>query len=748
MTLTPGQPRLSWSEWLIYGATPDQRAGRLQATGLRDELRGLLQQLSHVKAASEAAIKDAVADLRDRNVAESLRGIPVERLKDHVKTVRPRLLEANGYRTLADLRGVSSARLRQISGIGPASSEQIVRAVNELCVHLQRERVDLPTPAQIGAKHAAVLRAAYQRVRCRDVSQADIAALENTVLSVETALGDVKRAGPIWRRIFSRTSSEPQVASAYCNLLQVNASTNCRDRLRKAQRLLDSLIPPAHLEELVADYEKRYADYFAVLERFLDQTTATALSQGISQDRGRYGSVPSQIADRVDAVELSLDMLKVDLRGYQEFGAKYLVHQRRTVLGDEMGLGKTIQSLAAMTHLKNAEGASHFFVVCPASIVGNWAREITNRTNIALRLVHGEGRTDEFRCWQCHGGVAVTSYETLRSLDVSSQQKIHFLVSDEAHYIKNPQAQRSINVRHLASVSDRIVLMTGTALENHPKEFVSLIHACDPVLGNALAKEAQSIKTMIGVKRFEQMVAPVYLRRNQEDVLRELPECIEVEELVTLSAKELVTYGELVDGGNVMAMRQAANGRSADSAKMQRLAELGKEYREASKKIVIFSYFLRSLDLAGEVLGEHFRIDGRVPPNKRMGLIDDFSKTKGFAPLVCQITAGGVGINLQSASAVILLEPQFKPTTEWQAIKRVHRMGQSTRVVVHRLVAHGTVDESLQILLAGKTELFNSYARESAIKDASPAAVDADDAELSRRLLEMELARRRSSKVG
>jgi SNF2 family DNA or RNA helicase len=130
-----------------------------------------------------------------------------------------------------------------------------------------------------------------------------------------------------------------------------------------------------------------------------------------------------------------------------------------------------------------------------------------------------------------------------------------------------------------------------------------------------------------------------------------------------------------------------------------------------------------------------------------MGLIDDFSKTKGFAPLVCQITAGGVGINLQSASAVILLEPQFKPTTEWQAIKRVHRMGQSTRVVVHRLVARETVDESLQILLAGKTELFNSYARESVIKDASPAAVDADDAELSRRLLEMEFARRSSSKV-
>lgn len=110
--------------------------------------------------------------------------------------------------------------------------------------------------------------------------------------------------------------------------------------------------------------------------------------------------------------------------------------------------------------------------------------------------------------------------------------------------------------------------------------------------------------------------------------------------------------------------------------------------------------------------------------------------------MACQIAAGGVGINLQSASAVIILEPQLKPTTEWQAIKRVHRMGQSRKVLVHRILARDTVDESLKELLGRKTSLFNEYARESAIKNASAAATDTSEAALAQRLVEMEVRRR------
>jgi SNF2 family DNA or RNA helicase len=124
-----------------------------------------------------------------------------------------------------------------------------------------------------------------------------------------------------------------------------------------------------------------------------------------------------------------------------------------------------------------------------------------------------------------------------------------------------------------------------------------------------------------------------------------------------------------------------------------------------------------------------------------MPIIDAFAREPGFALLACQVTAGGVGINLQSASVVVLFEPQYKPTTEWQAIKRVHRMGQSRKVVVHRFYARSTVDESLRQLVGKKTILFDQYARESAIKNASAAATDTSVASIERQLLEKERAR-------
>ena len=114
----------------------------------------------------------------------------------------------------------------------------------------------------------------------------------------------------------------------------------------------------------------------------------------------------------------------------------------------------------------------------------------------------------------------------------------------------------------------------------------------------------------------------------------------------------------------------------------------------------------------------------RLAPG-RAEIIDEFSKRKGHAVLVAQLQAGGVGVNLQAASAVVLMEPQWKPSTENQAIARSHRMGQTRRVHVHRLLAADTVDERMSEMLAGKLAVFQKYARPSHLKDASPQATEA-----------------------
>jgi superfamily II DNA or RNA helicase len=735
--------RRSWFQWLVHGTTPEQRAARHRAHQLSTALASVARELADARRQSEQAVASAVAALREQAFERSVRQLPVACLKDLARSARLGALESAGFRFVSQLRGKSSRELLQIRGIGPASANQIASAVSAVCARLQQEPLEIPRPREITPRHEALLRATFRRVRARGVSRTLLNDLIAGSRTVEEAVRGTRHAGALWRRVLARERAEQAIDHSFQELERVVGAESTHALLADARSMLESLRPPSGFPALAEDYELRFAEYFAVLDPFLEVAASTAEPRRAPTQRGRHGGVPAEIADDVEAVVLSLDGLDVDLRGYQEFGTKYLVRRERTVLGDEMGLGKTIQALAAMVHLGNTEGASHFLVVCPASIIGNWIREIEHRTSIPVRVLHGPGREAQTRLWQQGGGVAITSYATLRSLFGMSRRPIHLLVSDEAHYIKNPQAQRSISVHRLASHAERVVLMTGTALENHAREFVNLVRVCDQHVGDRLhANINDSIARPGDPKRFERGVAPVYLRRNQEDVLRELPECIEVDEWVTLTAAELQAYFDAVEAGNVMGMRQATIGDSAGSSKCRRLAELVEHYRDEGEKVVIFSFFLRALDLVGRVVGEHFRIDGSVSSSRRMTLIDGFNNTRGFAAMVCQIAAGGVGVNLQSASGVVILEPQFKPTTEWQAIKRVHRMGQSRRVVAHRLLARDTVDESLQTLVAKKARLFDEYARESAVKDASPAATDGEHA-LSRRLLEMEQARPR-----
>jgi SNF2 family DNA or RNA helicase len=144
-------------------------------------------------------------------------------------------------------------------------------------------------------------------------------------------------------------------------------------------------------------------------------------------------------------------------------------------------------------------------------------------------------------------------------------------------------------------------------------------------------------------------------------------------------------------------------------------------------------------------------LTGSLAPAKRQALIDEFTLRAGPAVLVSQIEAGGVGLNIQAASVVVLTEPQWKPSSEDQAIARCHRMGQVRRVEVHRLLAEDSVDERMLEVLARKGQLFDEYVRRSSVRDASPDAIDvsslpkADEivsqAEAERRIIELEQRR-------
>jgi SNF2 family DNA or RNA helicase len=398
------------------------------------------------------------------------------------------------------------------------------------------------------------------------------------------------------------------------------------------------------------------------------------------------------------------------------------VLQERSLLGDDMGLGKTVQVLAAMCHL-HANGARHFFVVAPNSVLVNWFREVNKHTQLTPFLLHGPERDENLVRWRASGGVAITTYGTLPKL-IDGIGSIDFFAADEAHMAKNPDALRSQAVAQVADASRFVSLMTGTALENRLQEMQNLVHIVQPDIVQQLSPIIYSASGLVDPTDVVRTLAPVYLRRTQADVLTELPERVEIEEWVDLTAKDRDAY--LLAPLNVMSKRVVVNvgDGTRTSAKYERLLDLLEEHAEADRKVVVFSYFRQTIEDVSVLTGGSPTITGDTSGPQRQRIIDDFSTNPNARVLVSQIDAGGLGINLQAAQVVVLMEAQFKPSSEWQAIARVHRMGQSRKVMVHRLLARNTIEERLVQIIEEKTQIFNDYAHDSSVRDASAMAVD------------------------
>lgn len=457
----------------------------------------------------------------------------------------------------------------------------------------------------------------------------------------------------------------------------------------------------------------------AFLPHKANQKTDSAPKEILSGD-GFHGTLPLTIAQAAEALSLRRGEMTALLRRYQQFGAQYLLTQKRILLGDDMGLGKTVQILAAICHLHD-EGDRHFFVIAPNSVLLNWEREILKHTRLKPIILHGPSRLQNLAEWKRHGGIAVTTYGTVGVLS-SGISSIDLLAVDEAHFVKNSNTKRNKYVRQIAEKSRYVALLSGTAIENRVDELHALVTLAQPKIREAANYLVSNPR--INPEEARRRVAPVYLRRTQEDVLHELPELTHIDELIELSEKERLN--PVLHSDNLMHRRQAATASLgiAHSAKYERLRELLDIYRSEQRKVVVFSYFRQVLDDVCKIAEPCPSITGDNSAANRLEIIDRFASEQGHAALALQIEAGGVGINLQCAQVVILMEPQLKPSTENQAIARVHRMGQSRRVIVHRMIAKNTVDEDLIEVLKEKQAVFDRFANPSAIKDESAMSID------------------------
>ncbi len=671
------------------------------------------RQVALILPSAKAGIGVARDAILEAEVAAAAQATSLDDLADFGARVGP--LSSAGYRVIAEVRGQGVAALMAREGIGEVTAASAVSAVQAWEVHTRSELRVMPDPDARRPADTALLVAVGRQLTLGRELPARIKVLADRAQALEQD-GKLFRDGTVPAEHFFSSAKR-----------DAHAAHEIQLRQEAAWVLAEAQILNRYARELVIDEAAAWRRYLDDAATFVAQVEGATINPTVpgtpSAATGlpdQRGGLPAEIADAVEATTLDLSLLTATLRRYQLFGAQYLICQQRALLGDDMGLGKTVQVLAAMCHLA-AQGKRRFFVVAPNSVLINWEREVRKHTKLNPIIVHGLDREDELGQWQRDGGIAITTFATLSKL-VDHLGPVDLLVVDEAHSVKNPDTLRTQAVAQVAAVATYVSFLTGTALENRLEELQYLVLLVQPGLREALGGLLRQARPKPIEVRL--MLAPVYLRRTQKDVLKELPDLVEIEEQIPLEPADRLAY--VAAPANLMQKRLAATigAGGQQSAKYDRLRELLAHYREEGRKVVLFSFFRQVLDDVGVVTGGCERIDGSIPVEQRQVVLDRFTAAEGFAVIALQIDAGGVGINLQSAQVVILMEPQFKPSTERQAVARVRRMGQTRKVVAHRFVAVKTIDEYLVTLVKQKAQLFEDYAQQSAVKSASEMAVD------------------------
>lgn len=459
-------------------------------------------------------------------------------------------------------------------------------------------------------------------------------------------------------------------------------------------------------------------------------------------------------------IRASLDAV---LRTYQRIGVAWLWHLYRHHLGgilaDEMGLGKTLQALALVECIQAQEVRSTRLpnlVVCPASLVENWARE-ASRFTPSLRVMrhHGSTRAKEAHALELYD-LVITSYGTLRQdSDLLSTIDWALVLGDEAQHIKNRRTQNAKSLTRLRS--EGRFLLTGTPVENSLDDLLSLFAFLMPgYLQKAAGQLTQEDRNWHN-KRQTSRAAAYILRRTKREVAPELPDKIEKTFFCELGSRQSKFYQETLEktrrdifnlemsgaqSGKVrfaaftelLRLRQVCvdprildeTMQAKDSAKLAAFDEILEECQDTGSRILVFSSFVSALKLLADHLkqnGHRFSyLDGQT--RNRQAVCDEFNQDSEIPVFLISLKAGGTGLNLTGADTVIHYDPWWNPAAEAQATDRAHRIGQKRVVTSIKLIAANTVEEKVLELQARKAEILKELFEES---EQANAKVSLDD---------------------
>ena len=452
------------------------------------------------------------------------------------------------------------------------------------------------------------------------------------------------------------------------------------------------------------------------------------------------------------------------LRPYQERGLGWLAFLNRfdqgACLADDMGLGKTIQLLAFLQHLKAEQELKRpVLLVAPTSVLTNWRREAEAFTpELAVREHYGPRRPSTpaaLRKALKDVDLVLTSYGLLqRDNELLESQDWQGVVIDEAQAIKNPSAKQSQAARDLArpAKGNRFrIALTGTPVENRVSELWALMDFLNPkVLGEEdffrqrYRMPIERYGDMASLRDLKARVGPFILRRLKTDktIISDLPEKVELSEWVGLSKEQKSLYSKTVEDtldaiaraprgqrhgqvlGLLTRLKQICNHPAlalsenavdesflGRSAKLQRLEEILDEVIEAGDRALLFTQFAEWGHLLKAWMQQRWKAEvpflyGGTRKSERQAMVDRFQEDpRGPQLFLLSLKAGGVGLNLTRASHVFHIDRWWNPAVENQATDRAYRIGQTNRVMVHKFITSGSVEEKIDRMIREKSRL-------------------------------------------
>jgi superfamily II DNA or RNA helicase len=493
----------------------------------------------------------------------------------------------------------------------------------------------------------------------------------------------------------------------------------------------------------------------ANIKALVDAAPSAPSSIRISRHFGAWLERETRLATReksraqfladVEADRASWDVVKQPLLPYQEEGAAHLAFHERALLADEMGLGKTVQAIAACELLARQKGIERVLVVSPTSVKAEWEDQIARFSDRSVRFIAGL-RPERLRLYAEPAFFTLVNYEQVvrDADDINRLLKPDVVILDEAQRIKNWHTKTARQVKSLKSPF--AFVLTGTPLENRIDETYSIVQYLDPEIFGPLFRfnrdfyELDERGRPVGYRNLDAMhrrLSAIMLRRRKRDVEKELPGRTVKTFFVPMADEQAARYADYEYSARRLAA--IAERRPLTKEEFDRLQQylacmrmicdtpaildpecrvcpkleelegvLGELLEDTERKIVVFSEWVRMLELVRELAAE-MGVDcawhtGDVPQLRRRAEIARFRQDSACR-LFLTSDAGATGLNLQIASCIINLDLPWNPAKLEQRIGRVWRKGQTRAVTAVNFVTEDSIEHSILHLLAHKQTL-------------------------------------------